>query len=849
MGKKFFLVLFLAAFLCNAAFAQQDVNGWYWLNGQPTGNTLKAIKIFNTSTMYAVGGRGTFMKSNDGGDTWSVNNQVGNPDNSSTGNLATRDLNAMWFFDSNTGIVGGATQTAPSGVATGLINRTIDGGNTWNFAQFNDTTGSVNGFYFIDSNTGYLTGGTRARFFKTTDGGLTWQDQSFSPIVPSNTYNCVFAIDTTRIFLGTSSGKICTHLPGQDSAWKLRQLPGTTSASITDIVFKDANTGYACGNANYFAYTTDGGATWTQSNAPATVGQRDMVYNGGNLYMAGSYYSIFKSTNDGVSWDTVFFYDNSNLNQPASFIIYGMDANGSDLAVVGNAGIVNITNDGGSTWRNKNYSVGGGSTVYSSMLVSPNATFDNVPSGDIWLGPNGGGDLLYSSNGGANWTTRSTAHTRSIFGIQFVDANTGYICGGFPNNGGLGIGEVSKSTDAGLTWTYLSLPATMNTSQINAISFTDVNTGYAAGFRSPFEPGLIWKTVDGGASWVSQALEGVPGGSIVSVQMLNADSGYALANTLYSTTNGGNNWVRSIDPYVTSTGWSNMRVASWDVVYLNGNGTSNLKKIIRTVDRGATWTDLTGNLLSTVTVFRTRWLNLNHGIVSGTNGYMAKTTNGGLNWTATNPGGSTTVDCAIPNKNTWYAISDRNSSYEVWRKYENLTSISLNLNVGIEGFWDGSAQVQDTVRCTLRNSSSPYAPVEQAAYRINTSGYGTFEYNTAGSGSYYLQLTHRNALETWSAAPVALTSGGSFNYDFRSAANQAYGNNQTLKSGKYCFYSGDPNQDGTVDLSDLTMIFNDAGNFVTGYVATDINGDDIADLSDLVITFNNASAFVTKIVP
>ena len=62
-------------------------------------------------------------------------------------------------------------------------------------------------------------------------------------------------------------------------------------------------------------------------------------------------------------------------------------------------------------------------------------------------------------------------------------------------------------------------------------------------------------------------------------------------------------------------------------------------------------------------------------------------------------------------------------------------------------------------------------------------------------------------------------------------------------------HSGDPNRDGAVDITDMTMAFNDAGNFVTGYVNTDLNGDDVVDFSDIQIAFNNSRLFVVKITP
>ena len=58
-------------------------------------------------------------------------------------------------------------------------------------------------------------------------------------------------------------------------------------------------------------------------------------------------------------------------------------------------------------------------------------------------------------------------------------------------------------------------------------------------------------------------------------------------------------------------------------------------------------------------------------------------------------------------------------------------------------------------------------------------------------------------------------------------------------------YSGDVNRDGLVDLTDIIQISNDAGEFKTGYIVTDLTGNSITDLTDVVMAFNNASSFVS----
>lgn len=178
----------------------------------------------------------------------------------------------------------------------------------------------------------------------------------------------------------------------------------------------------------------------------------------------------------------------------------------------------------------------------------------------------------------------------------------------------------------------------------------------------------------------------------------------------------------------------------------------------------------------------------------------------------------------------------------------------LNLTAFIEGFYNSSADimVSDTVRVYLRNLSSPYAIVDTAKAVLDETGVGTFIFsNVSNATNYYVVITHRNSIETWSAAGTNFTSF-SMLYDFSSASSQAYGSNMSeidASPVRFGIYSGDVNQDGIIDVSDGTLIDNDAYNFVSGYAATDCNGDNIVDVSDQALEDNNAYNFVSKVTP
>lgn len=178
----------------------------------------------------------------------------------------------------------------------------------------------------------------------------------------------------------------------------------------------------------------------------------------------------------------------------------------------------------------------------------------------------------------------------------------------------------------------------------------------------------------------------------------------------------------------------------------------------------------------------------------------------------------------------------------------------LNLTLIIQGFYNSSLDVMvpDTLTVYLRNSFFPFAIADSAKSMLNFTGSGSFLFFNAINGTnYYLVTKHRNSLETWSSS-TQLFAGNSLTYDFTPAVTQAFGNNMKqvdFSPVRFGIYSGDVNQDGIVDASDISLVDNDALNALSGYEPSDLNGDDFVDASDLEIVDNNAFNAVSVISP
>jgi hypothetical protein len=178
-------------------------------------------------------------------------------------------------------------------------------------------------------------------------------------------------------------------------------------------------------------------------------------------------------------------------------------------------------------------------------------------------------------------------------------------------------------------------------------------------------------------------------------------------------------------------------------------------------------------------------------------------------------------------------------------------ALRLNFIAFVEGLFNpaDTTMVPDTLTVELRDATSPYSVVNSKQVLLTNKGEGTVYFNNPNDIPYWIVLKHRNSVETWSWNAVTF-AGSIMNYDFTWTQGAAYtdggGVPQLIQVGsKWCIYSGDVNQDGGIDIFDLSPTDNDnvAGGTpgVPSGLPTDVNGDGGTDIFDLSIIDNNNS--------
>ncbi|MBK9228212.1 MAG: proprotein convertase P-domain-containing protein [Ignavibacteria bacterium] len=179
---------------------------------------------------------------------------------------------------------------------------------------------------------------------------------------------------------------------------------------------------------------------------------------------------------------------------------------------------------------------------------------------------------------------------------------------------------------------------------------------------------------------------------------------------------------------------------------------------------------------------------------------------------------------------------------------------NLSLRVYFQGLYKTSTNNQnpDTVRTVLMNYSNPSIVYDSAKSFVFASGFTELSFrNVPYDAVCFLKVLHRNSIETWTSNPISFNRNN-FTYNLTANPTTAFGQNVVqvrLSPATYAIYSGDVNQDRTVDATDVSLIDNDASNFVSGYVVTDLTGDDFVDGTDFAIADNNAANFVSAVLP
>lgn len=263
---------------------------------------------------------------------------------------------------------------------------------------------------------------------------------------------------------------------------------------------------------------------WNIQNSGATGNLSDVFFVNQNTGYVSNIRNLLKTTNGGANWSVIRTF------QPLYVInsVYFINGDTGWVAGVFNFeppfGFIEVTYNGGVSWWTQQTL--GITSRYDEIRFVNSLTGYAFGTTNTTVMPPAQARSLFSktTNGGALWIhLNPLGNDRWIINSNFINENTGWICAN---------GYVYKTTNAGDNWT---LPSGIQFPNLKSVYFVNVNTGWIAGSD-------IFKTTNGGASWVNQNAGTGPHTSIVfTTETFGWVTG--LAGVIKYTASAGSSWV------------------------------------------------------------------------------------------------------------------------------------------------------------------------------------------------------------------------------------------------------------------------------------------------------------------
>ncbi len=403
------------------------------------------------------------------------------------------------------------------------------------------------------------------------------------------------------------------------------------------------------------------------------------------------------------------------------------------------------------------------------------------------------------------WMEEASGFTTASRGINFlsiVDQNTIWATAYDGSAAAANIQEFTKTTNGGVTWT----PGTINVGNtglgISMITAIDANTAWLAAFpNAGGQTGGIWKTTDGGSTWIRQntALFNNASSFTNVVHFWDANSGFCMGDPIngefevYTTTNGGTTWTpipaaNIPNPLSGEYGYTRQIEVVGDNVWF----TTNKGRIYYSTDRGLTFVVYQSPLTDFGSATMSGNLSFNSattGLIVNSNGLVYKSTDSGATWTQLTTTGTVFTNglCYIEGTDTVFTTGAASGS----------SGSSYSIDGGLN--WNIIDNVQ-------------HLYVDFINSTIGWSGWFNVDATTQGMWKWYKLNT--NLFVDFSGSPVNVCAGGTVNF-----TDLTTGSSPT--SWQWSFSGGTP---ATSTSQNPSVVYNTPGIYDVSLIANDGNG-------------------------
>jgi photosystem II stability/assembly factor-like uncharacterized protein len=290
---------------------------------QQSGTTaeFRGLVATSASVVWASGTRGRVARTRDGGATWSIDSVPG-ASGLDFRAVAPRSDRLAWVVSAG-----------PAEQGQAQIFRTTDGAN-W-IRQFTTAQAGVflDAIAFWDDRHGIAMSdpvGGKLFLLATDDGGDTWTQipaDAAPAVLPGEAAfaasgTCLVVQGSSNVWIGTGGGARARVFRSTDRGrtWQVADTPlhaGNAASGIFSLAFSDSRHGVAVGGEyskpkeefDNVAVTDDGGATWRRARGPLPRGYMSAVAvvpaSGGRQLVAVGLAGTARSDDAGESWTMV----------------------------------------------------------------------------------------------------------------------------------------------------------------------------------------------------------------------------------------------------------------------------------------------------------------------------------------------------------------------------------------------------------------------------------------------------------------------------------------------------------------------------------------------------------------